>query len=112
MPEAVIVDSVRTPVGRAFKGSLAQLRPDETGAFVIDQLLERNADVAPDVDHLAFTGFGELCNLGGLDLEPRLGHILDDAFDWSFVHRSELSIPAPGTKLVVVPLPVGSPPSL
>ena len=29
MPEAVIVDSVRTPVGRAFKGSLAQLRPDE-----------------------------------------------------------------------------------
>ena len=34
MPEAVIVDSVRTPVGRAFKGSLAQLRPDETGAFV------------------------------------------------------------------------------
>ena len=33
MPEAVIVDAVRTPVGRAFKGSLSQLRPDETGAF-------------------------------------------------------------------------------
>src|SRR5918994_4410298 len=46
MPEAVIVDSVRTPIGRAFKGSLAQLRPDETGAYVIDQLLERNAEVA------------------------------------------------------------------
>ena len=29
MPEAVIVDTVRTPIGRAFKGSLAQLRPDE-----------------------------------------------------------------------------------
>ena len=48
MPEAVIVDAVRTPIGRAFKGSLAQLRPDETGAYVIDQLLERNPDVAPD----------------------------------------------------------------
>ena len=38
MPEAVIVDTVRTPIGRAFKGSLSQVRPDETGAFVIDQL--------------------------------------------------------------------------
>ena len=36
MPEAVIVDTIRTPIGRAFKGSLAQLRPDELGAFVID----------------------------------------------------------------------------
>ena len=47
MPEAVIVDAVRTPVGRAFKGSLASLRPDETTAFVIDKLLERNPDVDP-----------------------------------------------------------------
>jgi acetyl-CoA C-acetyltransferase len=45
MPEAVIVDAVRTPIGRAFKGSLAQLRPDEMGAYVVDQLLERNAEV-------------------------------------------------------------------
>jgi acetyl-CoA C-acetyltransferase len=58
MPEAVIVDSVRTPVGRAFKGSLAQLRPDETGAFVIDQLLERNPDVAPDSVEEVVAGCG------------------------------------------------------
>ena len=58
MPEAVIVDSVRTPVGRAFKGSLAQLRPDETGAYVIDQLLERNADVAPDTVEEVVAGCG------------------------------------------------------
>ena len=37
MPEAVIVDAVRTPIGRAFKGSLAQLRPDEMGAFIVDR---------------------------------------------------------------------------
>lgn len=48
MPEAVIVDAVRTPIGRAFKGSLAQLRPDETGAYVVDQLLERNPEVSLD----------------------------------------------------------------
>ena len=47
MPEAVIVDAVRTPIGRAFKGSLAQQRPDEMGAFIVDSLLERNPDVEP-----------------------------------------------------------------
>jgi acetyl-CoA C-acetyltransferase len=58
MPEAVIVDTVRTPIGRAFKGSLAQLRPDEMGAFVVDQLLERNPDVAPDSVEDLFCGCG------------------------------------------------------
>jgi acetyl-CoA C-acetyltransferase len=47
MPEAVIVDSVRTPIGRAFKGSLTQVRPDDLGAFVVDSLLERNPEVDP-----------------------------------------------------------------
>jgi acetyl-CoA C-acetyltransferase len=54
----VIVDAVRTPVGRAFKGSLAQLRPDETGAFIIDQLLERHPDVAPDTVEEVVAGCG------------------------------------------------------
>ena len=58
MPEAVIVDAVRTPVGRAFKGSLAQLRPDETGAFIIDQLLERHPDVAPESVEEVVAGCG------------------------------------------------------
>ncbi|MDQ3936441.1 MAG: acetyl-CoA C-acyltransferase [Actinomycetota bacterium] len=47
MPEAVIVDAVRTPIGRAFKGSLIENRPDDMAAYVIDQLLERNPDVDP-----------------------------------------------------------------
>jgi acetyl-CoA C-acetyltransferase len=58
MPEAVVVDAVRTPIGRAFKGSLAQLRPDETGAFVVDKLLERNPDVSPDSIEDLFCGCG------------------------------------------------------
>ncbi len=53
MPEAVIVDAVRTPIGRAFKGALAGLRPDETGALVVDRLLERNLDLDPaDVEEV------------------------------------------------------------
>jgi acetyl-CoA C-acetyltransferase len=58
MPEAVIVDAVRSPIGRAFKGSLAQLRPDETAAHVVDQLLERNPDVDPALVEDVFCGCG------------------------------------------------------
>jgi acetyl-CoA C-acetyltransferase len=58
MPEAVIVDTVRTPIGRAFKGSLAQLRPDELGAFVVDELLERNPEVQPSSVEDVFCGCG------------------------------------------------------
>jgi acetyl-CoA C-acetyltransferase len=58
MPEAVIVDTLRTPIGRAFKGSLAQLRPDEMGAFVVDQLLERNPGVDPALIEDVFCGVG------------------------------------------------------
>ena len=58
MPEAVIVDAARSPIGRAFKGSLAQLRPDETAAYVVDRLLERNPDVAPETIEDVFCGCG------------------------------------------------------
>jgi len=58
MPEAVIVDAVRSPIGRAFKGSLAQLRPDETAAYVVDQLLERNPDVEPALVEEVICGCG------------------------------------------------------
>ena len=54
----VIVDVIRTPVGRAFKGSLATLRPDETLAFVIDALLERNQDLDPTEIEEVVTGVG------------------------------------------------------
>jgi acetyl-CoA C-acetyltransferase len=49
MPEAVIVDAVRSPIGRAFKGSLTGIRPDDLGAYIVDALLDRNPDVDPDI---------------------------------------------------------------
>jgi acetyl-CoA C-acetyltransferase len=58
MPEPVIVDAVRTPIGRAFKGSLAQLRPDELGAFIVDALLERNPEVEPQLIEEVYCGVG------------------------------------------------------
>jgi len=58
MPEPVIVDVLRTPIGRAFKGSLAQLRPDEMGAFIVDGLLERNPGVDPATVEEVIAGCG------------------------------------------------------
>ncbi len=45
MPEAVIVDAIRTPIGRAMKGSLKTVRADELAALPIRTLIERNPDV-------------------------------------------------------------------
>jgi acetyl-CoA C-acetyltransferase len=58
MPEPVIVDAVRTPIGRAFKGTLAQLRPDELGAFIVDALLERNPEIQPEQIEEVYCGVG------------------------------------------------------
>jgi acetyl-CoA acyltransferase len=41
MPEAVIVSAVRTPVGRAYKGSLRATRPDDLAALVIGEAIAR-----------------------------------------------------------------------
>src|SRR5918999_562316 len=68
MPSPVIVDAVRTPVGRAFKGSLSQLRPDEMGAFVVDALLERNPQVDPAQVEELYCGVGLPQGLQGFNL--------------------------------------------
>jgi acetyl-CoA acyltransferase len=47
MKEAVIVSAVRTPVGRAFKGTLRATRPDELAAIAIRGALERVPQVDP-----------------------------------------------------------------
>ena len=77
MPEAVIVDAVRTPIGRAFKGSLAQLRPDEQTAHVLDALLERNPDVDPASVEDVITGCGMPQGLQGFNI-GRIAVLLSD----------------------------------
>jgi acetyl-CoA acyltransferase len=47
MAEAVIVAAVRTPVGRAYKGSLRTTRPDDLGALAIKEALERTPGLEP-----------------------------------------------------------------
>jgi acetyl-CoA acyltransferase len=46
MPEAVIVSAVRTPVGRAYKGTLRATRPDDLAALVISEAIARVPSLA------------------------------------------------------------------
>jgi acetyl-CoA C-acetyltransferase len=45
MPEAVIVDAIRTPIGRAVKGTLRDVRADDLAAIPLRALVERNPEV-------------------------------------------------------------------
>ncbi len=59
MPDAVIVDAVRTPIGRAAKGSLKDVRADDLAAVPLAALVERNPEVnfAQTADILMGCGF-------------------------------------------------------
>src|SRR5215471_1174498 len=50
MPEAVIIDCLRTPVGKAPRGALRNTRPDDLGALVIRALLEKYPAAAEGVE--------------------------------------------------------------
>ena len=59
MPDAVIVDAVRTPIGRAAKGSLKDVRADDLAAIPLAALVDRNpgVDFAQTTDILMGCGF-------------------------------------------------------
>ncbi|WP_406360729.1 acetyl-CoA C-acetyltransferase [Streptomyces sp. NBC_00715] len=53
MPEAVIVSAARSPIGRAFKGSLKDVRPDDLTATIIEAALAKVPGLDPrDIDDL------------------------------------------------------------
>ncbi|MBO8176240.1 MAG: acetyl-CoA C-acetyltransferase [Bacillus sp. (in: Bacteria)] len=52
MREAVIVAGARTPVGKAKKGSLATVRPDDLGALVVKETLKRAGNYEGPIDDL------------------------------------------------------------
>ncbi|MBD7939415.1 MULTISPECIES: acetyl-CoA C-acetyltransferase [Cytobacillus] len=52
MKEAVIVAGARTPVGKAKKGSLATVRPDDLGALVVKETLKRAGNYEGNIDDL------------------------------------------------------------
>ncbi|GAB2950054.1 acetyl-CoA C-acetyltransferase [Streptomyces pseudoechinosporeus] len=72
MPEAVIVSAARSPIGRAFKGSLKDLRPDDLTATIIEAALAKVPALDPkDIDDLMLG-----CGLPGGEQGHNLGRIV------------------------------------
>ena len=61
MPEAVIVATARSPIGRAVKGSLKDLRPDDLAATIIDAALSK----VPELDRTLIEDLYLGCGLPG-----------------------------------------------
>src|SRR5271165_2200623 len=61
MPEAVVVATARSPVGRAFKGSLTTIRPDDLTAQMISAALAK----VPQVDPVQISDLMLGCGLPG-----------------------------------------------
>src|SRR5882757_6084927 len=59
MPEAYIVDAVRTPSGRR-GGGLSQVHPADLGAHVITALLDRTGLPAGEFDDVIFGGVAQI----------------------------------------------------
>src|SRR3954469_2442160 len=61
MPEAVIVATARSPIGRAVKGSLKDLRPDDLAATIVDAALNK----VPQLDRTLIEDLYLGCGLPG-----------------------------------------------
>ena len=73
MRDAVILATSRTPIGRAFKGSLVDVRPDDMSAFVIDDVLSKVPAVDPGDRRGRHLGLRAARRRGGLQHRPRGG---------------------------------------
>jgi acetyl-CoA C-acetyltransferase len=59
MPEAVIVATARTPIGRANKGSLTECRPDDLSAHIIKAVLDKAPGLDPQTVEDVIWGCGQ-----------------------------------------------------
>jgi acetyl-CoA C-acetyltransferase len=59
MPEAVIVATARSPIGRAYKGSLIDVRADDLAGFAIDAVMSK----VPEVDRASVADVMVGCGL-------------------------------------------------
>ena len=68
MPEAVIVATARSPIGRAMKGSLVECRPDDLGAAIVKAALAKVPQLDPSSVQDLMLGCGEPGGESGFNL--------------------------------------------
>ncbi len=72
MPEAVIVSTARTPIGRAFKGSLIEWRPDDLAAVAVQAALDKVPALDPNTIDDLIMG----CGLPGGEQGHNIGRVV------------------------------------
>ncbi|WP_309649369.1 acetyl-CoA C-acetyltransferase [Nocardioides sp.] len=73
MPEAVIVSVARSPIGRANKGSLKDLRPDDLAATIVKTALDKIPALDPNTVDDLYLG----CGLPGGESGNNMGRIVN-----------------------------------
>ncbi|WP_270485963.1 acetyl-CoA C-acetyltransferase [Gordonia jacobaea] len=73
MPEAVIVAHARSPIGRAGKGSLKDVRPDELSRQIVTALLAKVPELDPKEIEDIHWGIGQPGGQGGYNIARVLG---------------------------------------
>ncbi len=68
MPEAVIVATARTPIGRANKGSLVECRPDDLSGLIIDAVLAKVPSLDPALVEDVIWGCGQPAGEAGTNV--------------------------------------------
>ncbi len=68
MTEAVIVATGRTPIGRAFKGSLVDMRPDDLTALVVREVLKKVPQLDPNTVEDLILGCGQPAGEAGFNI--------------------------------------------
>ena len=81
VPDAVIVSTARSPIGRAFKGSLKDLRPDELTATIVKAALDKVPALDPrDIDDLMLG-----CGLPGGEQGYNMGRVVAVRLGYDFL---------------------------
>ena len=81
MPEAVIVATARTPIGRAFKGSMTELRPDDLTTTIIRAAMAKVPQLSPDdIDDLHLG-----CGLPGGEQGFNMARVVATLLGWEQV---------------------------
>jgi acetyl-CoA C-acetyltransferase len=68
MPEAVIVATARSPIGRAQKGSLTSIRPDDLSAQIVRALMDKVPEVSPAEVEDLIMGCGQPAGEAGFNI--------------------------------------------
>jgi acetyl-CoA C-acetyltransferase len=87
MPEAVIVATARSPIGRAFKGSLKEIRPDDLATQMVRAVLDKVPELDPhDIDDFVLG-----CGLPGGQQGFNMGRVVATMLGYDFLSAATIT---------------------